>query len=334
MARGKRHPITVWFEKLGIERVRSYDKQIPNSVFECGQSSIALFLQHLWSTDGNVSWKKIPGRKSAGEIYYATSSSMLAEQVQHLLLRCGILSSLRTIASSKGYRAMYHIYIEGAGEQLKFIEQIGIAGSRKKIASELKNALTDIIQNTNVDVIPKLAWQYVIEPAKELASMSWRDLSQKIDTSYCGSALFKSGIGRDRMMRLALNLQDETTRNLAVSDVLWDKIISVLPLGVENVYDATVEGVHNFVANDIIIHNSLEQDADVVLFIYREDRYNPESTSKNIAEIIVAKHRNGPVGSVKLYFNENIVSFSDLAKDLDYSGGGASEGEGDANFAF
>ncbi len=59
----------------------------------------------------------------------------------------------------------------------------------------------------------------------------------------------------------------------------------------------------------------LEQDADVVMFIYREDRYKPESERKNIADIIIAKHRNGPLGHVPLYFNESLVSFRTLEKD-------------------
>ncbi|MBI2647889.1 MAG: DnaB-like helicase C-terminal domain-containing protein, partial [Candidatus Wildermuthbacteria bacterium] len=74
--------------------------------------------------------------------------------------------------------------------------------------------------------------------------------------------------------------------------------------------------------SDLRESGSLEQDADVVLFIYREDKYAPESSAKNVAEIIIAKHRNGPVGSVKLFFNEATVSFSDLAKDADYGQGG------------
>lgn len=78
--------------------------------------------------------------------------------------------------------------------------------------------------------------------------------------------------------------------------------------------------------SDLRESGSLEQDADVVLFIYREDKYAPESASKNVAEIIIAKHRNGPVGSVKLFFNEAIVSFSDIAKDAEYSGAGGYEG--------
>ncbi len=71
--------------------------------------------------------------------------------------------------------------------------------------------------------------------------------------------------------------------------------------------------------SDLRESGSLEQDADVVMFIYREDRYDPEgSQNKNVAEIIIAKHRNGPVGSVKLYFNEKTVNFSDLAKEMEY----------------
>jgi len=65
---------------------------------------------------------------------------------------------------------------------------------------------------------------------------------------------------------------------------------------------------------DLRESGSLEQDSDVVLFIYREDRYRPETPRKNIADIIIAKHRNGPVGSIELYFDERIVSFRNLEK--------------------
>ena len=87
----------------------------------------------------------------------------------------------------------------------------------------------------------------------------------------------------------------------------------------EDVYDATVEDVHNFVANNIIVKNSIEQDADVVMLIYRDDRYNKNSTNPNIAEILIAKHRNGPVGQVELYFNQEIASFRELDKTFEGS---------------
>ncbi len=65
---------------------------------------------------------------------------------------------------------------------------------------------------------------------------------------------------------------------------------------------------------DLRESGSLEQDADVVLFIYRQDRYKPDTERKNIADIIIAKHRNGPVGKVELYFDEQRVSFKNLEK--------------------
>ena len=71
--------------------------------------------------------------------------------------------------------------------------------------------------------------------------------------------------------------------------------------------------------SDLRQSGSIEQDSDVVMFIYREDKYRADPTNQGIAEIIIAKHRNGPVGSVKLFFNEGTVRFNDLAKeDLEY----------------
>lgn len=75
---------------------------------------------------------------------------------------------------------------------------------------------------------------------------------------------------------------------------------------------------HRPMLSDLRESGAIEQDADVVLFIYREDKYNENSLEKNIAEIIIAKHRNGPTGMVKLYFDEQRVSFRSL-EQTDYS---------------
>jgi len=67
--------------------------------------------------------------------------------------------------------------------------------------------------------------------------------------------------------------------------------------------------------SDLRESGGLEQDADVVLFIFREDRYRSDTARKNIADIIIAKHRNGPIGKVELYFDDRIVSFRNLEKE-------------------
>lgn len=75
--------------------------------------------------------------------------------------------------------------------------------------------------------------------------------------------------------------------------------------------------------SDLRDSGSIEQDADVVIFIHREDKGNPDSDRKNIAEIMVEKHRNGPTGKVDLYFDEKRTSF--MPVDKSGYGGLASE---------
>lgn len=70
--------------------------------------------------------------------------------------------------------------------------------------------------------------------------------------------------------------------------------------------------------SDLRETGAIEQDCDVAMFIYREDKYNPDTDRKNIADIIIAKHRNGPLGHVSLYFNEQLTSFRNLEKEEDY----------------
>ena len=86
------------------------------------------------------------------------------------------------------------------------------------------------------------------------------------------------------------------------------------PIGEMPTFDATVAGTHNFVANGVIAHNSLEQDADVVLFLYRDEMYNPESADRGSAEVIVAKHRNGPTGKCQLAFLDHYTRFANMAR--------------------
>jgi replicative DNA helicase len=69
---------------------------------------------------------------------------------------------------------------------------------------------------------------------------------------------------------------------------------------------------HRPVLSDLRESGSIEQDADVVMFIYRDELYNPDTDRKNIADIIVAKHRNGPTGQVPLFFKKELAQFCEV----------------------
>lgn len=112
-------------------------------------------------------------------------------------------------------------------------------------------------------------------------------------------------MSRETCGKLAERLDDDLLDALAFSDVVWDPILAIEEEGVQPVYDLTVAGLHNFCVDDIITHNSgaIEQEADMVAFLYRDAYYNPESAPEpDLTEFIIAKSRNGPTGTVKLRF--------------------------------
>jgi len=114
--------------------------------------------------------------------------------------------------------------------------------------------------------------------------------------------------------RLAEVVKSEPIAQLATSDVYWDKIARIEADGETDVYDLTVPGNSNFVVNDIIAHNSLEQDADIVMFLYRDEMYNEATEFPNQADIIVSKHRNGPTGTISLFFEKTLTKFMNAAE--------------------
>jgi len=90
-----------------------------------------------------------------------------------------------------------------------------------------------------------------------------------------------------------------------------DRVARIEPDGLSEVFDLTVDDLHSFVANDIVVHNSIEQDSDVVMFLFRPEYYKSDERP-GIAELIVAKHRNGPTGMVELKFRRDHTRFYNL----------------------
>ena len=100
-------------------------------------------------------------------------------------------------------------------------------------------------------------------------------------------------------------------------DIAWDRIVEVQPAGHEHVFDLTVPGPESWLADGIVSHNSgaLEQDSDVILFLYRARVYREDvpPEEENIAEVIIGKQRNGPTGTIKVVFLPQYARFENAA---------------------
>ena len=134
--------------------------------------------------------------------------------------------------------------------------------------------------------------------------------------THAGRQLVSAAAGAHSNVGFKSLLQNDFAPTLGAHDLFWDEVVSIEPDGIEDVYDMTVSGTHNFVANGIVTHNSIEQDADLVMFIYRDEVYNPDSDARGEAELIIAKHRNGPTGTVRLAFMNQYTKFASIAKGI------------------
>src|SRR5450759_140381 len=311
LGHGKGKPIAEWLDGLGLSGLHSHQKFVPEPIFHVSKRQIALFIKHIWSTDGSVTVKK---NGQGGRIYYTSASRRLVDDLSRLLLRFGI--STRTHVSTKsGHRNGYTIDVSGADDQRRFLQEIGVHGDRSVPAGRLLEIVRDKAANNNVDTVPLQVWDRVKAVMAE-RGMAHREFHAAMGTAHCGSTMWRLSASRERLGRVAVVLDDADLELMAVNDVLWDSVVSIEPDGVEEVYDATVLGKHNFIANGITVHNSIEQDADLVILLHRESMYERESPREGEADLIVAKHRNGPTDTITVAFQGHYSRFTNMATNF------------------
>jgi replicative DNA helicase len=302
-----------WLKDLGIFGQSSHEKHLPDAVFTLSRDQIALLLKHLWATDGSITMRRV-GR-GPPRVYFATCSRALAHDVAALLLRLEIVARIRVFQPATG-RPQYSVDVSGTVAQRRFVELVGGFGPRAGAVANLAAYLSGIESNTNVDTLP--AEVFTAVRARMLASgVTTRAMAALRGTAYGGSAHFRFAPSRAMAAEYARLLEAPEISTRAESDLFWDRVVAVTADGEEDVYDLTVPGPANWLADGIVTHNSgaIEQDADLIMFIYREEVYEKDTPRKGIADIIVAKQRNGPVGEFRLTFLGEFTKFENLVAE-------------------
>jgi len=303
-----------WLKELGIFGQRSHQKHLPPAVFTLANSQVALLLRHLWATDGTIT-RRNATKGYPEHINFSTCSPLLAQDVAILLLRLGIVARIRTYYSGQN-RPLYNVDVSGAESQRIFAETVGGFGPRAAPLSELMAHLPGIRGNTNVDTLPLEAFA-AVRAEMRTQNVSQRAMARMRGTSYGGSSHFRFCPSRAQMASYAQSLDSPELAQWASSDLFWDRVVANTPDGEEDVFDLTVPGIANWLADGVVSHNSgsLEQDADLILLIYREEVYDRNTAKKGVAEIDLVKHRNGEIGTFLLTFQGQFTRFANYAPD-------------------
>ncbi|ODH00996.1 replicative DNA helicase [Nostoc sp. KVJ20] len=251
MSKSRKNSLTLWLEELGLWGKGAHSKTIPNIIFKLERSQIALFLNRLFATDG---WAALltSGQSQLG---YATVSEKLARQIQHLLLRFGIIASLkkRSVKYKNTRRPAWQLDITDALSIKTFIAEIGIFSKEEAIA-KVAAAISQKRYQTNRDLIPVEIWEQI---AAAKGNETWSSLARRSGIQgYTNMHVGKRALRRERLWILATALDNLPLQQLATSDIYWDEIVAIEPMGNKQVYDLTIPETHNFVANDICVHNT------------------------------------------------------------------------------
>ena len=251
-----------WAERLGLRGKNARQKQLPAEAFTLTAADLALLLARLWEGDGTLS--------SAFHASYDTVSRVLAEQVQHLLLRFGIVA--RIYERRRQYQGEawlgYTVTVTGKANLERFFAAIArrFADPRKrKLARELTRGGEGRMTR---DVVPVEVRAQVRE-ARDAAGRSWVEIGRRTGLgmrAIQGKGTGKHGFQRWVIERLGRDLRSRALVDLGTSDLYWDRVVSVERVGVRETYDLTIDGDPNFLANDFVVHNS--HAASFALLVY------------------------------------------------------------------
>lgn len=244
-------PLARFLNDLGVRYATARTKAVPECIFRLPRPRLALFLKILFSCDGSV----YVTRQGTPALSYSTISKRLAHDVQHLLLRFGFVAKLRTkpmTVDDAPYTA-YELQMLGVAEVQRFLQEIGIWG-RDEARARIAQLPVPTLTSTHFDTVPtgRYFWQQLGEVT---AGVSFRVISERAGITI-HNRRHERPLTRRVVGALATAYASPYPHALANGDICWDEIETITSVGEERVYDLTVSGAANFVANDLIVHNS------------------------------------------------------------------------------
>jgi replicative DNA helicase len=255
--KNQKNPLTEWLRELGLWGKLSSEKVFPDLVWRYDETRLAEFLRVLFSCDATI----YPiGPKRSARIEFTVASEQLARDVQHALVRFGIVAKLWQ-KTTKSWR----VEITEPASIARYQERIGWIGEAAQARQVLvwgqdKTTRDFAIQadaHSNVGHVPKAVWNQVREAARA-ANISLTELARRAgETTASGyNAHTNRNLPQHRLLEYANILENENLAKLAHPNLYWDTITKIETLEAQQVYDLTVPDGSNFIAQDVCVHNT------------------------------------------------------------------------------
>ena len=251
-------------------------KEAPPAIMAGTKEDIRNFIGAYWDCDGwcsiqNKTYDKAHKRPRV-EVGACSSSEQLAKDIQHLLLRLGIVSRLKEkkVKYNDEYRQAWQITIGDADNIRRFSQEIKLVSSKSDSLSDILKLLDEqkLVDNGKLSSIPQDIWSYIKSKQSELGLSNMevcgaesRKDHKRLRTEYAPS--------RSKLAEYAKNLDgDEYLLKLATNNILWDEVVSIEYMGEEQTYDLTVPETHTFIADDIISHNTITMVVHILWYAF------------------------------------------------------------------
>jgi DNA polymerase-3 subunit epsilon/ATP-dependent DNA helicase DinG len=278
----ERSGLNLLLEKLDILGRVASTKIIPGVYFLADQKTICHLLAGLWVTDGCI-------EQHTGNISISSASEQLITDVQHLLLRLGIISRVRykSVHLKEKRFDSWRLSILDIQSKRLFGQTVGncMVGKRKQQLDAWLEAHKYSKHSSNDDLFPLEIWDH-INQARSEAGKSWYAIRRASTIA----SDHKREISREKLLSIGDFLSAPALIEMATTDLYWDRIVTIEPVGKAGTFDLTMDGEPNFVANDIVVHNSFAYLVPAALFALQNNTRVVISTNTiNLQDQLIKK---------------------------------------------
>lgn len=277
-------------------------KEIPEFCFNLNKEKLKLFIGTLWNTDGSFD-------RTIGHCDYNSKSKKLIIQLNTLLLKLGIFAKLEIKNIKYNNSKFYRSQITGKKDFLLFFNQISkyLSPDKLSFANDCFNKISKKGITTSKYNIPFQVLNKIIKK-KNQTRKSWKELNL---TNLIGGINFsnpKRCLTRQKLLKFAKELDCSELQTIANSDILWDQIKYIESNGVEMVYDISMCKNHNFIINDVIVHNCM-------------GKKKPEEMAKQRSVFLEGAGKLGYDSSLAMHLFDLMESFAEYGFNKSHSAG-------------